>query len=184
MQSASTELTSGWMWYHSREQCVCVCVCVCVYVSQLCLTLLWSYRLYVTCQAPLSMGFSRQEYWSGLAFPSLGNLPNPGIKPWSPTLAGRFFTIWTTGMSGNNAVMGRELPGGQKQWPRQSFWHLEAEATGLAVWLKTSHPAPLNLFPYSQNGYHHGPTIPAGYSGASVFWSSVNMGLCWGLSLW
>ena len=86
--------------------CVCVCVCVCVYVSQFCLTLLWSYRLYVTCQAPLSRGFSRQEYWSGLAFSSLGNLPNPGIKPWSPTLAGRFFTIWATGMSGNNAVMG------------------------------------------------------------------------------
>ena len=35
-------------------------------------------------QAPLSMGFSRQEYWSGLPFPTLGNLPNPGIKPTSP----------------------------------------------------------------------------------------------------
>ena len=34
-----------------------------------------------TCQAPLSMGFSRQEYWSGLPFPSRGDLPNPGIKP-------------------------------------------------------------------------------------------------------
>ena len=32
-------------------------------------------------QAPLSMGFPRQEYWSGLPFPSLGDLPNPGIKP-------------------------------------------------------------------------------------------------------
>ena len=35
-------------------------------------------------QAPPSMGFSRQEYWSGLPFPSLGDLPNPGIKPGSP----------------------------------------------------------------------------------------------------
>ena len=35
---------------------------------------------------PLCMGFSRQEYWSGLPFPSPGNLPNPGIKPWSPAL--------------------------------------------------------------------------------------------------
>ena len=34
-------------------------------------------------QAPLSMEFSRQEYWSGLPFPSLGDLPNPGIKPGS-----------------------------------------------------------------------------------------------------
>ena len=37
-------------------------------------------------QAPLSMGFSRQEYWNGLPFPSPGDLPNPGIKPWSPAL--------------------------------------------------------------------------------------------------
>ena len=36
-------------------------------------------------QVPLSMGFSRQEYWSGLPFPSPGDLPNPGIEPRSPT---------------------------------------------------------------------------------------------------
>ena len=40
----------------------------------------------VAYQDPLSMGFSRQEYWSGLLFPSLGDLPNPGIKPRSPAL--------------------------------------------------------------------------------------------------
>ena len=37
-------------------------------------------------QAPLSMGFSRQEYWTGLPFPSPGDLPDPGIKPGSPAL--------------------------------------------------------------------------------------------------
>ena len=37
-------------------------------------------------KAPLSMGFPRQEYWSGLPFPSLGDLPNPGIEPRSPEL--------------------------------------------------------------------------------------------------
>ena len=37
-------------------------------------------------QASLSTGFSRQEYWSGLPFPSRGDLPNPRIKPWSPAL--------------------------------------------------------------------------------------------------
>ena len=37
-------------------------------------------------EAPPFMGFSRQEYWSGLPFPSPGDLPNPGIKPRSPTL--------------------------------------------------------------------------------------------------
>ena len=40
----------------------------------------------VACQAPLSMGFSRQEYWSGLPCPSPGDLPDPGIKPASPAL--------------------------------------------------------------------------------------------------
>ena len=50
---------------------------------------------YIAYQAPLSMGFSRQEYWIGLSFPSLGDLPGPGIKSESlvsPALAGRFFT--------------------------------------------------------------------------------------------
>ena len=40
----------------------------------------------VAYQAPLSMEFSRQEYWSGLPFPSPGDLPNPGIEPGSPAL--------------------------------------------------------------------------------------------------
>ena len=40
----------------------------------------------VACQAPLSMGFPKQEYWSGLPFPSPGDLPNPGIEPRSPAL--------------------------------------------------------------------------------------------------
>ena len=44
------------------------------------------------CQAPLSMGFPRQEYCSGLPFPSPGDLPNTGLKPMSPALAGRFLT--------------------------------------------------------------------------------------------
>ena len=64
--------------------CVCVCVCVCVYVcsvvSDSFLTL-WT----VACQAPLSLGFPRQEYWSGLPLSSLGDLPDPGIEPASPS---------------------------------------------------------------------------------------------------
>ena len=53
-------------------------------VAQSCPTLCdpWT----VAHQAPPSMGFSRQEYWSGLPFPSPGDLPDPGIKPRSPTL--------------------------------------------------------------------------------------------------
>ena len=60
---------------------------------QLCVTS-WTVAL----QAPLSMGFSRQEYWSGLPCPPPGDLPDPGIKPtslMSPALAGGFFTTST-----------------------------------------------------------------------------------------
>ena len=68
--------------------CVCVCaclsVCLCVCVAQLCMTLCNP----VDCspQVSLSMGFSRQEYWSGLPFSSPGDLPNPEIEPGSPAL--------------------------------------------------------------------------------------------------
>ena len=46
----------------------------------------------VACQAPLSMGLSRQEYWSELQFSPPEDLPDPEIEPVSPALAGRFFT--------------------------------------------------------------------------------------------
>ena len=70
-----------------KVEAVCVCVCiharVCL-VTQLCQTLCdpWT----VACQAPLSMGFPRQGSWSGLLFPSPGDLPNRGIEPGSPAL--------------------------------------------------------------------------------------------------
>ena len=85
----------SWVWYRvvaasvwcTTTQVGCACVLSCI-------------RLFVTPrtvahQAPLSMGFSRREYWSGLPFPPPGDLPNPGIEPVSlvsPALAGRFLT--------------------------------------------------------------------------------------------
>ena len=66
----------------------------CCLVGKLCLTLLGPPGT-VACQAPLSVGFPRQEHWSGLPFPSLGDLSDPGMEPSSPAslaLAGRFFT--------------------------------------------------------------------------------------------
>ena len=53
----------------------------------------------VACQATLSVGFFSQEYWSGLPFPSPGNLPNPGTEPASPELAGRIFIAEPLGKS-------------------------------------------------------------------------------------
>ena len=72
----------------SLNQVLCVCVCS---VSQLCRVFVTSWM--VTCQAPVSVGFPRQEYWSELPFPSPGDLPNPGIDPTSlaSPLAGGFF---------------------------------------------------------------------------------------------
>ena len=66
--------------------------------AQLCLTL--SYPM--DCSLPGSSvhgGFSRQEYWSGFPFPPSGDLPNPGIEPMSPMLAGRYFTTEPPGTS-------------------------------------------------------------------------------------
>ena len=63
------------------------CCCCCLIVS-------YSFETPRTIahQAPLSMGFLRQKRWSGLSFPSAGDLSDPGIEPASPALAGGFFT--------------------------------------------------------------------------------------------
>ena len=58
-----------------------LCVCYLISHAQL-FAIPWT----VACQAPLSMEFSRQEYWNGLLFPTSGGLPNPAIEPGSPTL--------------------------------------------------------------------------------------------------
>ena len=64
-----------------KKMCVCVCLGVsCSVVSDP--ATLWT----LACQAPLSMEFSRQEYWSGLPFPSPEDLPDTGIEPESPAL--------------------------------------------------------------------------------------------------
>ena len=65
----------------------CMCMCESLGCVQLFATP-WA----VACQAPLSIGFPRQEYCSELPFPPPGNLPDPGIEPVSPAMAGRFFT--------------------------------------------------------------------------------------------
>ena len=73
---------------------MCVCVLNCFSCVQLFVALCTVAR-----QAPLSMGFSRQEYWSGLPFPPPGDLPDPGIEfesLVSPALAGGLFTISAT----------------------------------------------------------------------------------------
>ena len=76
-----------------RSGFVCVRVCVCAQ-SLSCIQVLATPWI-VVCQAPLSIAFSRQEYWNGLPFPPPEDLPDPGVEPKcpvTPELAGRFFT--------------------------------------------------------------------------------------------
>ena len=72
-------------------------MCVCWFISVMSDS--WTLWAILACQAPLSMGFSRKEYWSGLPCPSPADLPNPEIQPMSPgspAVTGRFFTTSTT----------------------------------------------------------------------------------------
>ena len=66
----------------------------------------------IACQAPPSMGISRQEYWSGLPFPSPGDLPNPGIEPGSPTLQ---VGSLPSEPPGNGHPVGKEIGGKQAE---------------------------------------------------------------------
>ena len=79
----------------SVSQCYTTIVHACCRFSRVQLfATLWT----VAHQAPLSKGFSRQEYWTGLSGPPPGNLPDPGIEPeslMSPTLSDRFFATGT-----------------------------------------------------------------------------------------
>ena len=89
-----------WLYKPFSNQVILEQKWVLILVIQLCVRLLSRVRLLVTPwtvahQAPLSMGFPRQEYWSGLSSPSPGDFPNPGIKlmfPVTSTLADEFFT--------------------------------------------------------------------------------------------
>ena len=63
-----------------------------------------------------SMGFSRQEYWSGLPFPSPGDLPNPGIKPTSPTLQADALTSEPPELSVNQAEKFRTTLSQRPHW--------------------------------------------------------------------
>ena len=78
--------------------CVCVCVCVCVCALTLSHVQHFVIPWTIAHQAPLSIKFSRQEYW--VSFPTAGDFPDPGIEPVSlvsPIMAGGFFTTMPPG---------------------------------------------------------------------------------------
>ena len=113
-------------------------------------------------QGPLSMGFSRQEYWSGLPFSSPGDLPDPGIKLTSPTLAGRFFTP--------------ELPGKHPRQPKVtgllSVYPVEAEIETTASSLPLLSAEQVGSSPLPDITPHQTPSdqhFPTGTAGQAIF---------------
>ena len=100
------------------------CVCACVLSRFRCV------RLFATPwteaqQAPLSMGFSRQEYWSGLPIPSPRDLPDPGIEPQSPALQADSLPLGHWGSPFLTAVgsVTNDLTMGYHSHSIQTFWH-------------------------------------------------------------
>ena len=88
-------------------ECVCMCMHTRMHAQSLSCVRLFVTPRNVDQQAPLSVEFSRQGYWSRFPFPSTGDLPNPGIKPtapMAPALTGRFFTTVPPGKSLWNLV--------------------------------------------------------------------------------
>ena len=127
----------------------------------------------VFCQAPLPMGFPRQEYWNGLPFPTPGDLPDPGIEsasPASPVLAGRFFTTeplrkrqgqtsmipWSSHLQRSLGFQVSQGPFSQAvsaSWPKAkvlrptSFWE---QTLGRGLWGQSATSRLQTLAPYDQ----------------------------------
>ena len=120
-------------------------------------------------QTPLSMRFSRQEYWKGLPFPPPGDLPGPGIKPKSPVppaLAGGFFTTKSPGNPYSDPWSPRKLEIlGKNIWNLVAYYHLASYPASVGVqwpllsfWMCfRSFPG---LFPVSHAPCHLCPAVP------------------------
>ena len=100
------------------KKCVCVCVCLCVLSCSVMSDSFATSRT-VAFQAPLSMGFSRQEYWSGYPFSSPGDLPNPGTELRPPVLqAGSFYHLSHQGSPQNVSGHCQTYLGAKEPWLR------------------------------------------------------------------
>ena len=133
---------------------------VCMLSSFSCVQL-FAIRWTTACQAPLSMGFSRQEYWNGLPCPSLGDLPDPGIEPtflMSPALAIGFSTTSDISVQFSSVTQSRptlcdpmncSTPGlpvhHQLPEPTQTYVHWVSDAIQPSHPLSSPFPPALNL---------------------------------------
>ena len=96
-----SQLAQPWAWVSQTVggEVIYFTVCVCARTHACMFSHVWLFATPWTVAhwAPLSMGFSREEYWSGLPCPPPGDLPDPGIKSASSALAGKFFITVTPG---------------------------------------------------------------------------------------
>ena len=140
--------TKFWVCFSHCAVCAVLSCFSCVWLS----ATLWTV---VAWQAPLSMGFSRQEYWSGLPCPSPGDLPDQGSKPCliSPALVGGFFTTELPGKP--NKIEVKYTYGKVRAYVFSRFSHIQLlwlygprDATCLfciAGWFFTTEPAGLPI---------------------------------------
>ena len=110
-------------------------------VAKSCLTLVTPWT--VACQAPLSMGFSRQEYWSGLPFPSPGDLPDPGIEPASPALQADSYQLSYEGSPSSVRSLKK-----QESSKKKSTSALLSMPKSLTVWISTNYGKFLKRWEY------------------------------------
>ena len=123
-------------------------------------------------QAPLFMESSRQEYWSGLPFPSPWNLPDPGIEPMCPALAGGFFTTEPHGKPLPGAAAMSKLGRDESSWNlTQHTWVPKAPAR-LQGGGNRNLPCLASPLTYFQLGESLGHCIGLGAL-EKVFWASV-----------
>ena len=110
----------------------------------------------VACQAPLSIEFSRQEYWSGLPFSSLGDLPKPEVEPGSPTLPAK-------ALATHSSILAWKIPWTEEPGRLQSIRVRYDWATSLSLftfmhWRRKWQPTPVFL-----PGESHGQRSLAGH---------------------
>ena len=88
----------------------------------------------------LSMGFPRQEYWSGLPFPSPGDPPNPVIEPGSLALVGRFFTSEPQGSPCSPLLVFKLAISRCRTCFSDQLWKISKQAIPQSYWIKRKHP--------------------------------------------
>ena len=121
--------------------CVCACVCVCMRVC-----------VCVARQPPLSMEFSRQQYWSGQPFSSPGNLSNPGIKSGFPALQVDSLLSEPPGKPPLTFLL-------TDYWVNLGRAHTQALSTD-EVWGSQPHPSALGVVTWFKPGPSANPTVP------------------------